>query len=105
MKLKLYRQSGNPVNLEDRDGYDKEFKAMYDRCAERAKLDMLKMNRMVSFCERQLVRKWNKEVIIEVPQSKKKMAELLAKYEDVPIMIARTTDGKDLVGILMDQLQ
>jgi len=105
MKLKIFRQSGSPVALEDRENYDCEFKAMYDKCAERAKLDMLKMNRMIAFCERQLVKKWNKTTEIELPRSKKALLKILSQYEDTPIMLAKTTDGKDLVAILMDQLQ
>jgi hypothetical protein len=105
MKLKIFRQSGNPVALEDRENYDREFKAIYDKCAERAKLDMLKLNRMVAFCERQLCKKWNKTIEIEIPRSKKGMIKLLSQYENIPIMLAATTDGKDIVAILMDQLQ
>lgn len=105
MKVQLYRQSGQPVDLADRDGYDTDFKAAYDKCAERAGLDMLKLNRMVAFCERQLIKKWNKSVEIEVPRSKKAALELLSRFEDVPILLAKTTDGKGIVAILMDQLQ
>jgi hypothetical protein len=104
MKLNLYRQSGQPVNLEDRENYDREFKITYDKCAERAGLDMLKLNRMISFCERQLVKKWNKTVLIEVPKSKKGFKKLLAKYEDVPIMIAITANRENVIAVLMDQL-
>jgi hypothetical protein len=122
MKLQLFRQSGQPVELSDRDGYDEDFKKMYDlaevksqKAFERRSAKgpsykgynvpkMLILNRMLSFGERLLVKKWNKSVEIELPRSKAGMSKLLSKYEDLPIMIAKSTDGKSLVAILMDRL-
>jgi hypothetical protein len=105
MKLKLFRQSGEPVDLEAREAFKADFKAVYDKAAERAGLDMLKLSRMLSFCERQLVKKHNGQVEHDIPKSQKAWAALIAKYEDTPIMLARTTDGKSVVMILMDTLQ
>lgn len=105
MKLKIYRQSGDPVELANRELYKAEWQLFYDRAAERAALDMLKLQRMLRFGERLLVRKHNVEVVIEVPKSQKAWTTLIAKYEDTPFMIARTADGEGLVGVIMDALQ
>ena len=103
MKLKLFRKSGMPVNLSDREAYDVAWKAFYDKVAAKAGLDMMKMHRMLRYGERQLVRAFNKEVEVEMPRSTKGLVKLIESYEDTPIMIARTQDGKGVVGILMDE--
>lgn len=101
-KLELFRKSGQPVDLSDRSRYEEEWKQIYDKVAERAKLDMLKSARMLSFCERQLVKRHNIKVEVDLPTSDKAWSKLIAAYEDVPIMVARTQDGKRVVGIIMD---
>lgn len=104
MKIRLMRQSGDPTNVEDRDAFQAAFREMYDKAAERAGLDMLKLNRMVSFCERLLVKKHNKEVLVDMPKSAKAWTNLISKYDDVPILVARTADGKEIVLVIMDAL-
>ncbi|MEZ0209251.1 MAG: hypothetical protein ACAH17_03700 [Candidatus Paceibacterota bacterium] len=105
MKLRTFRMSGDPVALENREKFQEEFKIVYDKCAERAGLDMLRLNRLVRYCERQLVKKWNAEVLTELPKTAKAWEKVIAQYEDTPLMLARTKDGKGLVLILMDQMQ
>lgn len=101
--MKLYRKSGLPVSLESRDAYDKEWKEFYDRAAERAALDMLLLARYLSFGERILVKKHNIQVNVDIPKSAKGWQKLISSYEDTPILVARTADGKEVVGILMDE--
>ena len=105
MKLKTYRQSGDPVQLENREKYQAEFTVMYDKCAEAAGLDMLKLHESVSAGETELVKKYNVEVETELPKTAKAWSALISKYEDTPLMLAKTADGKSIVLILMDQLQ
>jgi len=104
-KVQLYRQSGQPVDLSDRQAYETEFKKVYDRAAERAGLDMLALNRMVRFCERQLVKKYNIKVEVEMPKSAKAWSTLISTYEDVPIMVARELNTGTPILIIMDALQ
>jgi hypothetical protein len=66
---------------------------------------MIVMQRLTRYAERQLFKKHAIDVVIELPKSKKAMAELIKKYDDCPLMLARTQDGKDIVGILMDNMQ
>lgn len=100
--LKLYRKSGDPVNKADRDAYSAEWKTFFDKVSDRVGLDMLKKQRMLAFGERQLIKKHNKEVVVDMPSTKEAWAELISTYEDTPIMLARTTDGKEVVAIIMD---
>lgn len=123
MKLQLLRQSGRPVTPSDVEGYESDFRALYDKAELKSETAFQKrtakgpgskgynvpkvviLQRLLSYGERQLVKKWNKAVEIEVPRSKAGMLKLLSTYEDTPILIAKSTDGKNLVAILMDELQ
>lgn len=105
MKLTLYRQSGLPVKLESLKAYETDWKEVYDKATERAKLDMLKLNRMLRFLERQLIKKHGSEVVLDVPQTNEAWNALIKSYEDTPIMIAKRTDKEEVVAILMDTFQ
>jgi hypothetical protein len=104
MKIKLYRQSGDPVALENREHYKREFQEMYDKCAEEAGLDMLKLHESVAAAETELVKKWNAEVEVELPKTQRAWDKLISQYEDTPLMLAKAKNGKYLVLILMDSL-
>jgi len=102
-ELTLYRKSGMPVDLSDREIYNVEWQAFYDKAAARAMLDMLKLQRFLSFGERILTKKHNKEVVVPFPTTDMAWKKLINQYEDTPIMIARTTDGKRVIGVIMDE--
>lgn len=103
-KIKLFRQSGTPVELESLKAYESEWKVYYDKAAERAGLDMLLLNRFLSFGERQLIKKHGSEVEIELPKTAKAWNELCNKYA-CPIMAAQRQDGRGLLLVIMDVLQ
>jgi hypothetical protein len=123
MKLQLFRDSGFPVSLADRDGYDADFRLMYDKTEAKAAAayerrtakgpsykgynvpKMIIFNRMLAYGERLLIKKWSKNVEIELPRSKTALIKLLSTYEDVPIMLALSVDRKSVIAVLMDQLQ
>jgi site-specific recombinase XerD len=120
MKIELYRESGVPVNLEDREKYDTEFKLVFDKVEEKVnKLfektasnpknrlfkvpKMIMFQRFMNYAERQLAKKHNKLITIDLPKTQKGFVELLNKYENVPIMIALEKKGEKVVGILLDR--
>lgn len=104
MKIELYRQSGNPTSTEDRDKYDVAFKELYDKAAERAGLDMLKLNRMVRYGERQLIKKFNQKVEVDLPKSSKAWKRLSDAYEGCPIMVAVNAKSGASILVIMDAL-
>ena len=117
MKVKLFRQSGDIVDKDRREAYNAEWQQVYDRIEKKAeaiynkksgKLQlvpaMIVMQRLTRYAERQLFKKHAIDVEIELPKSKKAMSALIKKYDDVPIMLARTQDGTDVIAILMDAL-
>lgn len=101
--MKLFRKSGLPVELSAREAYDKDWKEYYDRAAGRAALDMLKLQRFLAFGERLLIKKHKSEIEVDMPKSAKAWQKLISSYEDTPILVARTVDGKQVVAILMDE--
>lgn len=117
MKLKVYRQSGSPVNPEMQDKYTEEYRALYDKCEERAERTfqktkgyltkvprMLILQRMLAYAERGLVKKYNGEVEVELPKTSKAWTALISKFGDTPLMLAKEQNSGKLVLILMDAL-
>lgn len=104
-KLEVYRQSGQPVSGDAQALYKTEWQAFYDKAAARAGLNMLSLQRFLRYGERQLTLKHNVKVEVDIPKSAKAWMALLATYEDTPLMMAKTTDGKKLVLIIMDVFQ
>jgi hypothetical protein len=114
MKLQLYRQSGGIIDVSIQEKYDEAFKAFYDKADLRAREIhnnniysdgyALLMQRFLRFGERQLFKAFNQDVEIELPKTAKAWEKLIEKYQDTPIMLARTTDGKKLVLVIMDSL-
>ena len=116
-KLLIVRQSGRPVSEEAQQKYDAEFRIMYDACEERAKLIAAKPNsrikattmavlqRLLRYAERQLFKRHATNIYVSLPRSEKAWTALIAGYEDVPIMVARRTNGKGVVMVLMDTLR
>jgi hypothetical protein len=101
-KIRLFRYSGQPVEPAALAAYEADFKAFYDRASERAKLDMLKLNRFLRYAERILTLRHGAQVEIDMPTTAKKWAALVEKYQ-APIMVAATAeDSKKLVAIIMD---
>lgn len=102
MKINLYRQSGLPVNLADRDAFDTAWKAFSDKVMARAGLNMEKAARFHRFGERQLVKHYNKQVDADLPQTPDDWKALMDKYEQCPIMLAVDSNKGTLIGIIMD---
>ena len=117
MKLMLLRQSGRPSDLEKTKQYDQDWKKYYDLVETKAQKvfekttgkltrtpQMIIVQRMLRYVERQLTLKYGAEDWKEIPKSARAWEKLLSSYEDVPILVARRAD-KGLVLILMDQMQ
>jgi hypothetical protein len=114
MKLQLYRQSGGIIDVSIQEKYDEAFKAFYDKADFRAREIhnnniysdgyAILMQRFLRYGERQLFKAFNQDVEVELPKTAKAWTDLIAKYQDTPIMLARTTDGKKLVLVIMDSL-
>lgn len=102
-KIRLFRYSGRPVDKAAELAYKADFEAFYDKAADRAGLDMLKLSRFMSFGERQLTKKHGAQVEIELPKTQAAFAKLVEEYQ-APILIAATKENaKKLVLVIMDE--
>lgn len=107
MKVKIYRQSGNPVLKEDLDRMMVVYKAEFDKILEKCGNDMEKVNNAIEG-EGGLMSKLavefesERELEIELPKSAKKWKELVGKFGVVSIGTKDET-GK-LCLIMMDAM-
>lgn len=117
-KIRLYRQSGRPVDSEKMLEYESEFKKLYDKTEAKAdavftkdkgKLTripkMLIQQRMLSYGERLLTIKYNVAVEEDLPKTKADVENLMLKYDGVPVMYAVNRNTNELIMLLMDSLQ
>jgi hypothetical protein len=102
-KVQIFRQSKTPVRHEDLQAYHLAFQGFYDKAAERAKADMYKMERFLRYGERQLIKHYNKSVIVALPTSAKQWKTLCATY-GYPVMAAQRSDNGKMVLIIMDDI-
>lgn len=118
MKLRVYRQSGSPINPESEQLYNAEYGALYDKCElkassmfvkEHGKLKriprMIMLQRLLRFAERSLIRKYGGNDEVELPKTAKAWTALINKYGETPLMLAKEQNSGRLVLLLMDNLQ
>lgn len=116
--MKVYRQSGSPVDPEMQEQYLAEYQAYFDKCEQRAKRvfeknvprlrhlpEMIIMQRMLQFGERLILKKYNKDTIVDMPKTRKAWAALLSRFHDTPVMVAKEAKSGTPILILMDELQ
>lgn len=102
-EIRVFRQSNMPVRVADYTAYQEAFAATSDAIMERAKLNMEKAQRMYRYMERQLLRKYSNEVKISLPVNEDDIRRMLVEY-GTPVTFAQTTDGNEIVVMLMDEL-
>lgn len=97
-KLKLFKNSGRPVDPEAEDAYLAEWRLFYDKAEARAGLNAIKLQRFLQYGERLLQKKHYKEVTVEdFEQMREKMIEI-----GYPILLGIAVDGNELIGIIQD---
>lgn len=111
MKLVMFKQSGDLVDESVRELYDADWKVFYDKAELRAKdekkplgVNVNKLNRFLSYGERQLYKKYSRDITESIPTSAKQWKLLLAKYGSNPIMVAHRADRDELILVIMDNL-
>lgn len=118
MKIKLYRQSGTPVDPAQQQEYTEAHRVMYDKCDAKAEAvfqkttgrltrvpRMLVLQRLLRYAERGLVRKFNGDAELELPKTAKAWSALISTYGDTPLMVAKESSSGKLVLLLMDDLK
>lgn len=98
MQVKVYRQSGRPVNPEDEQRYFEDWRVYYDKAGERAKLDMMKLTRFLSFGAYMLNKKYYKEVVVDSLEQLKEMHLNVGH----PLLIGVDAQSLELIAIIQD---
>lgn len=97
-KIRIYRNSGRPVDVDDEQVFMSEWKVFYDKAAGRAGLDMEKLERYLSFGSYCLEQKLCKPVYVS---SFKELADLHVKV-GYPLMIGIHSKDLELLAIVQD---
>lgn len=97
-KIRIYRNSGRPVNIDDEQAFLAEWRIFYDKACERAMLDMMRLQRYLSFGHFLLEKKWEKPVYLH------NFDELKSLQVEVghTISIGVKADDLSLIGIIQD---
>jgi hypothetical protein len=101
MKIKIVRQSGRPIELEDLNSFLAEYKEAHDRCEEEAGRDMGKFQELFLPEEKKLAIKYGSERTVNFPSSKKSIEKFIEKYGNYTIIKDHRKD--DLVLVIMDE--
>tara|TARA_R100001132_G_C3208015_1_gene52262 strand:- start:280 stop:588 length:309 start_codon:yes stop_codon:yes gene_type:complete len=96
----IIKQSGNPVNNEEAEAYNKEWKEGFDKLFD-VKGDMAIVSEKAREYEEELSKKYGTKETVELPKSMKAWKILLEKSKG-PIMIDQSTDNGDLIFIILD---
>lgn len=115
MKIQVYRQSGTPVNEKDQAAYNEEWQKFYDKAESRAReihnqgpeseSYFILLQRFLSYGERQLIKKFNVAVEVELPKTSRGWTKLIESFQDTPVLLARRQESGKLVLIIADTLQ
>ena len=96
----IIKQSGNPVDVEAAEAYQKEWKEGFDRLFD-VEGDMAIVTEKAREFEEELSKKYGTVETVELPKSKKGLRALLEKAKG-PIMIDQRTDSEELVFVILD---
>lgn len=112
-KVQIIKQSGKPVDAEDARKFDEEFRVLYDKSESKAE-SLLKKPRFASkhvmqlierylrFSEHLLNKKYNQDSFVQLPKTAKAWRDLISKHDNIPIMVAKRSDKKATVLVIMD---
>ena len=96
----IIKQSGNPVDVEAAEAYQKEWKEGFDRLFD-VEGDMAIVTEKAREFEEELSKKYGTVETVELPKSKKGWRALLEKAKG-PIMIDQRVDSEELVFVILD---
>lgn len=104
MKVKLYSQSGKPVDLEAAKAFEETFKAEYDKLWAKktsGEITLDEMREQLAAVEAELTLKYPMYKEVNMPKSGKQWKELIMACE-CPVVLAITQETKELALFKMD---
>ena len=95
--IRVFKKSGRPIDPEQEVKFKEDWTVFYDKAAERAMLDMIKLQRFLSFGNYLLSKKYYTDVYV------KNLTGILEKMQEVGqnLTIGLSNEG-EMVGIFED---
>lgn len=100
MKIKIIRESGRPVKLDQLEKFEIEYKSRYDVLAADHGKNMLALEKSLEDLDKELAPKYDTIEEIEYPKSARQFRQLIADYGN--IMTALHAETEELVFIIID---
>jgi len=100
MKVKVVRQSGHPVNLEDAKKFKEDFQSEYDKIQAEVGADMKAFHDELIKLDEKMANKYDTIVEWDLPKSGKKFKEIISKYGSV--LVSTHKDTEELMLVIMD---
>lgn len=103
MKLKIIRQSGQPISPEKADEFQKEWEFGFDNILKKHGKLGDETPTLLNELEKNLQERYNDLTVVDfkLPKSQKAWIEELSKYGN--IMLTTNLDTGDLVAVILDQ--
>lgn len=102
--MKIIRQSGLPVVVDQFKSYQNEFMEEYDKIVAESGTDMPTVQQRCQELEQRLNDKYPKDLRASMPRGIKSWEQLVDKY-GAPILVARSQEpGNPLVLVIMDEV-
>lgn len=102
MKIQIMRMSTLPVELEALEAYKAEWTVGFDAAKAKHGNDMLSLQADLQALETELLSRYSATGQVDLPKTAKAWKALMASF-DAPIMIARSSEGKnEMVLVIVD---
>lgn len=101
VKIKTFRQSGLPVDLDQLEQFDKEFKAAYDKIYNEHGKDMPKVEAALQKLDEELASKYDTVVEMDLLTEEDDIKNFLTKYGNY--MTTTHRDTGELLYVILDQ--
>jgi hypothetical protein len=103
--MQIFRQSGLPLNVQDLQAFETEFKKRYDELLAVHGLDMQEMHKALELLDVELKQKWKLLDQENLPKSNRGWKQLCEKYQ-APVMVAMSQDNpKTCVLMICDNFR
>lgn len=96
----IIKQSGNPINNEDAEAYQKEWKDGFDKLFD-VEGDMAIVSQKAKEYEDELATKYEAQNKIKMPKSMKAWRLLLDKYKN-GIMVDQSVETGEIIFVILD---
>lgn len=100
MSVKLIRQSGLPVELENLEKFKEEFRRLFDIAERVCRKDNLRMQKKLARIEKVLQDKYPTVIDIELPNSDESWGALQEKFGN--ILVSRHKHTNEMILIVSD---